>query len=355
MRYSIVVMSDTAEKSNSSNAAALAGKLVPANNDGGESLGRSSKPESERKSFFQRLAQRFRGKTPADFRDDLTDALAEDNTDGSGFSAGEREMLNNILGFREISVEDMMIPRADVIGVDMDTTLGTLLELFESSGHSRMPVYGGDLDDPRGMVHIRDVLGHIARTARTKKPSRAKPGSPAFKKAADNIEHDLTKVDLTKSIGELKLLREVLFVPHSMLAGDLLQRMRATRTQMALVIDEYGGTDGLVSMEDVVEMVVGDIEDEHDDTESSISEQTPGVYVVDGGVALEELADAIGPDFVVGKDGEDVDTIAGLVMAVLGHHPIKGETCVAVPGFDFKVIEAGNRRIRKVRISRTSQ
>jgi CBS domain containing-hemolysin-like protein len=217
-----------------------------------------------------------------------------------------------------------------------------------------MPVYAGDLDDPRGMVHIRDVLGHITRTSRTKKLSRAKPGSATAKKAAENTVLDLGKVDLTKSIGELKLLREVLFVPHSMLAGDLLQRMRATRTQMALVIDEYGGTDGLVSMEDVVEMVVGDIEDEHDDAVSSISEQSPGVYVVDGGVELDELAEAIGPDFVVGKDGEDVDTIAGLIIAVLGHHPVKGETCVAVPGFEFKVLEAGNRRVRKVRISRSS-
>jgi CBS domain containing-hemolysin-like protein len=353
MRYSKNAMSDIPEKTNSPSPTSLVGRPVPANTDIGDPLARSSRPEGERKTLFQRLSQLFRGKASADFRDDLADALAEDDTDGSGFSAGEREMLNNILGFREISVEDLMIPRADVIGVDMDTSLATLLELFESSGHSRMPVYSGDLDDPRGMVHIRDVLGHITRTARTKKLSRAKPGSAASKKAAENTVLDLSKVDLTKSIGELKLLREVLFVPHSMLAGDLLQRMRATRTQMALVIDEYGGTDGLCSMEDVVEMVVGDIEDEHDDADSSIVEQSPGVYVVDGGVELEDLAEAIGPDFVVGKDGEDVDTIAGLIIAVLGHHPVKGETCVAVPGFDFKVVEAGNRRIRKVRISRT--
>lgn len=354
MRYSIAVMSDTPEKTGTASLATLGGRPVAANSDIGDPLSRSSKPEIERKSLFQRLAQRFRGKSPADFRDDLTDALAEDDTDGSGFSAGEREMLNNILGFREISVENMMIPRADVIGVDLDTSLAALLELFESSGHSRMPVYSGDLDDPRGMVHIRDVLGQITRTARIKKPARARAGSAVAKKAADTVALDLSKVDLSKSIGELKLAREVLFVPHAMLASDLLQRMRTTRIQMALVIDEYGGTDGLVSMEDVVEMVVGDIEDEHDDTVNSILEQSPGVYLVDGSVELEELTEAIGPDFVIGKDGEDVDTIAGLIIAVLGHHPVKGETCVAVPGFDFKVVEAGNRRIRKVRITRTA-
>ena len=131
-----------------------------------------------------------------------------------------------------------------------------------------------------------------------------------------------------------------------------MQRMRASRTQMALVIDEFGGTDGLVSLEDVVELVVGDIEDEHDDAVVPIAEQSPGVFVVDGGAELEDVADAIGPDFVIGEAGEDVDTIAGLIISVLGHHPLKGETCVAVPGFEFKVVEAGNRRIHKVRITR---
>lgn len=257
-------------------------------------------------------------------------------------------MLSNILGFREIRVEDVMIPRADVIGVDVETTLAELMELFESSGHSRMPVYSGDLDDPKGMVHIRDVLGWMTRSARTRKPGKPKSG----RRLPDPVPLDLSRVDLTKTIGELKLLRDVLFVPPSMLAGDLMQRMRLSRTQMALVIDEFGGTDGLVSLEDVVELVVGDIEDEHDDAAVPITEDAPGVFVVDGGAELEDVAAAIGPDFVVGEDGDDVDTIAGLIISVLGHHPLKGESCVAVPGFEFKVMEAGNRRIRKVRISR---
>jgi CBS domain containing-hemolysin-like protein len=294
---------------------------------------------AERKTLFQRLVQLVRGKSVNDLRDDLVDVLAENDEHGSSFSAGEREMLNNILSFREISVENVMIPRADVIGVDIETSLGVLLEKFENSGHSRMPVYAGDLDDPRGMVHIRDVLAHITQTARVVK-----------KNAAYLL--DLTQVDLAKTIGQLNLAREVLFVPHSMLAGDLLQRMRATRTQMALVIDEYGGTDGLCSLEDVVEMVVGDIEDEHDDTQSSITELSDGVYVAHGGMDLKELRQVIGADFVVGKSGDDVDTIAGLMIAVLGHHPVNGETCIPVPGFEFKVVEAGNRRIHKVRISR---
>ena len=316
-------------------------------NDNGDGSSRSSRTDGERSGLLRWLAHRFRGKTASDFRDDLADALAEGDGNEAGFSAGEREMLNNILGFREIKVEDVMIPRADVIGVDLDTTLAELLELFETSGHSRMPVYAGDLDDPKGMVHIRDLLGHITRTSRTRKPSRSRS-----RKAEEPIPLDLARIDLAKTIGELRLLREVLFVPHAMLAADLLQQMRSTRTQMALVIDEYGGTDGLVSMEDIVETLVGDIEDEHDDEEVAVREAQPGIFIANGGASLEEVADAIGEDFVVGEAGEAVDTIAGLVISVLGHHPAKGETCVAVPGFEFKVIEAGNRRIRKVRVTR---
>jgi CBS domain containing-hemolysin-like protein len=340
-------MSDIQSKSVSASDMKPAARLAPENSE----PARSPRPDGERKSVLTWLTHRFRGKTAAELREDLADVLADDKGHAaSGFSAGEREMLSNILGFREVRVEDVMIPRADVIGVDVDTTLGELMELFESSGHSRMPVYSGDLDDPKGMVHIRDVLGWMTRSARTRKPTRPKSGSG--RKLPDPVPLDLAKVDLNKTIGELKLLRDVLFVPHSMLAGDLMQRMRSSRTQMALVIDEFGGTDGLVSLEDVVELVVGDIEDEHDAAAVPIIEDAPGVFVVDGGAELEVVAAAIGPDFVVGEDGDDVDTIAGLVISVLGHHPHKGETCVAVPGFEFKVVEAGNRRIRKVRISR---
>lgn len=322
--------------------------------ENGDGPARSPRPEQERRSVLSWLAQRFRGKSASDLRDDLADVLADENETGvSGFSAGEREMISNILGFREVRVEDVMIPRADVLGVDVETTLAELLELFESSGHSRMPVYAGDLDDPKGMVHIRDVLGYITRSARTRKPGKPRAGSA--RKLPEPVPLDLARVDLGKTIAELKLLRDVLFVPHSMLAGELMQRMRASRTQMALVIDEYGGTDGLVSLEDVVELVVGDIEDEHDDAVIPIAEQSPGVFVVDGGAELDEVSQAIGSNFVVGKHGEDVDTIAGLIIAELGHHPLKGETCVAVPGFEFKVLEAGNRRIRKVQITRIAE
>src|SRR5262249_41893806 len=153
----------------------------------------------------------------------------------------------------EVRVEDVMVPRADIEAVEISITLGELLNVFEQSGHSRMPVYSGTLDDPRGMVHIRDVLAHITRSGQSRPdglPREAAPEGPP----------DLANVDLARSIGALELIRTVLFVPPSMLASDLMARMQASRTQMALVIDEYGGTDGLASLEDIVEMVVGDIE-----------------------------------------------------------------------------------------------
>ena len=216
--------------------------------------------------------------------------------------------------------------------------------VFEQSGHSRMPVYSETLDDPRGMVHIRDVLAHITKVARAKKGRATK--KPA---AADAL--DLAHVDLdARRSASSSLIRTVLFVPPSMLASDLMARMQATRTQMALVIDEYGGTDGLVSLEDIVEMVVGDIEDEHDEDEPMITQTGDGVFVVDGKAEIDEVAKMIGEDFAAGEHGEYVDTIGGMIFNTLGRVPARGEVVQAIPGFEFHVLDADPRRVKRVRI-----
>jgi CBS domain containing-hemolysin-like protein len=251
-------------------------------------------------------------------------------------------MLNNILRLREVRVEDVMVPRADIEGVEIGTRLGELMGLFEKSGHSRMPVYAETLDDPRGMIHIRDVLAHITRSARAKKGRG--------RKAAAAAALDLAQVDLARTIGELSLIRPVLFVPPSMLASDLMGRMQATRTQMALVIDEYGGTDGVVSLEDVVEMVVGDIEDEHDDEEPMVTRAGDGIYTVDGRAEIDEVAKMIGDNFAAGEHGESVDTIGGMIFNTLGRVPARGEVVQAIPGFEFHVLDADPRRVKRVRI-----
>jgi CBS domain containing-hemolysin-like protein len=305
-------------------------------------IGVAAEAPAERPSFFERLAGLFRHRNGSSLREEIEDALAETASDAESFSPNERAMLNNILRLREVRVEDVMIPRADIEAVEIGTTLGELLSVFEQSAHSRMPVYAETLDDPRGMIHIRDVLAHITRLARTKKGRGARKATPSAL--------DLSNVDLTKTIGELSLMRTVLFVPPSMLASDLMGRMQASRTQMALVIDEYGGTDGLVSLEDIVEMVVGDIEDEHDDEEPTVTQAGDGIFIVDGKAEIEEVAKLIGDNFKAGEHGEYVDTIGGMVFNTLGRVPARGEVVQAIPGFEFHVLDADPRRVKRVRI-----
>lgn len=306
--------------------------------------GPSSTPPAvpERSSFLDWLSSMFRQKNGTSLREDLTEALSESEADAAAFSPAERAMLNNILRLREVRVEDVMVPRADVEAVEISITLGDLLVVFEQSGHSRMPVYSGTLDDPRGMVHIRDVLAHVTRLARVKTGRSGKPAAAA--------PLDFADIDLSRTIGDLSLIRTVLFVPPSMLASDLMARMQASHTQMALVIDEYGGTDGLVSLEDIVEMVVGDIEDEHDEDVPLITRGGEGIYIVDAKAEIDEVVRVIGPDFAPGEHGEDVDTIGGLILSALGRVPIRGEVVQAVPGFEVHVLDADPRRVKRVRI-----
>jgi CBS domain containing-hemolysin-like protein len=302
--------------------------------------------QSHAPSLFGRLAAFFGHRNGSSLRDDLADALAGT---GSDLSPVEKAMLHNILRLREVRVEDVMIPRADIEAIELSTTLGDLLALFQESGHSRMPVYAETLDDPRGMVHIRDVVAHITQQARQKRPRGATKAAGALLNMAN--------VDLGRTIGELNLIRPVLFVPPSMLASDLMAKMQAARIQMALVIDEYGGTDGLASLEDIVEMVVGDIEDEHDEEEPLITQAGEGVFIVDAKAEIEEVAEKIGGGFKPGEHGEYVDTIGGMIFNTLGRVPARGEVVQAIPGFEFHVLDADPRRVKRVRIveTRTSE
>lgn len=313
-------------------------------------------------SLWSRILRFFRSSDEHSLREDLTDALAAESASGTAFTPEERAMLHNILRLREVRVEDVMVPRADVRAVDLGITLGELMVLFEESGHSRMPVYDDTLDDPRGMVHIRDLVAHFTRQARNRRrgaakstaSSKADNGSAPVKKERTTkaASPDLERIDLSKTVKEAGLIREVLFVPPSMLASDLMQRMQAMRTQMALVIDEYGGTDGLVSLEDIIETVFGDIEDEHDDEADMISRVSEDVFVADARAELEDIAKVVGSDFVVGDKGEDVDTLGGLIFSALGRIPARGEVVQAVPRFEFHVLDADPRRIRRVRLVR---
>ncbi|MFZ2102225.1 MAG: hemolysin family protein [Oricola sp.] len=306
--------------------------------------------------FFHRLLYLFRPQSAATIRENLQDALAGHGEWDQTITPSERAMLHNILRLREVRVEDVMIPRAEVDAVDQKTTLGELLKLFEESGHSRMPVYDETLDDPRGMVHIRDVVAMITKLASEKKRVRRKPGAPPVGHNS-NGQFDLGKVDLDRTIEELKLPRDVLFVPPSMLAADLMARMQAQRIQMALVIDEYGGTDGLVSLEDIVEMVVGDIEDEHDEDEALFSQSENGTIIADARVYLDELSSVLGTEFLEAArtEDDDVDTVGGLIFSILGRIPVRGEVIASFAGYEFEILEADPRRIKRVRIVRAKR
>jgi CBS domain containing-hemolysin-like protein len=338
------------------------GAEASSSEDAGSSNGRQA--ARSQSSFWSRAARILRPVQGSRIREDLADALMTNSAGDDAFSPDERAMLHNILRFREVRVADVMVPRADIEAVDQSITIGELMILFEESGRSRMPVYCDTLDDPRGMVHIRDLLSYVAKQARNKRRASAKPTPASIQAAAATVakaekaprsakpNFDLSRVDLQKSLAEAGIIRKILFVPPSMLASDLLRRMQVNRTQMALVIDEYGGTDGLASHEDIVEMVVGDIDDEHDDDEVMFKRVSEDMFVADARVELEEIAAAIGPDFDIAEQVDEVDTLGGLIFSALGRIPVRGELVQALPGFEFHILEADPRRIKRVRITR---
>jgi CBS domain containing-hemolysin-like protein len=256
-------------------------------------------------------------------------------------------MLQNILALEKRRIGDLMVPRADIIAAQKDTPIGQLLRMFASAAHSRLVVYDDTLDDPIGMVHIRDLVGYLT--------SRAVVGADTAAKRNKLLTADLDprSVNLSEALSATQIVRPILFVPPSMPAIDLLVKMQATRIHLALVIDEYGGTDGLVSIEDIVEQIVGEIEDEHDDeTMTMIVAQNDGSFVADARASLDEAAEKIAPAFAAGEELDDVDTLGGLLVTLAGRVPVRGEI-IAGPGeFEIEVLDADPRRAKRLRISR---
>lgn len=313
--------------------------------DGGRSPGGANLARQS-DSVFNRLRHLF-GLRNGSIRQDLQTALNEQGLGDDHFSADERMLLRNILALRDIRVEDVMVPRADIDAAPTTISLAEMLNEFREVGHSRMPVYGDTLDDPRGMVHIKDLVGFITKTANYQPRSDIKRP----RKFPGNL--DLRQVDLAMPLENARLIRPVLFVPPSMKASVLLAKMQIARIQMALVIDEYGGTDGLVSLEDLVETIVGDIEDEHDeDDRPTIKPDGDASFVADAKVELKEVSEILGPDFDFADYEEDVDTLGGLLFNLLGRIPIRGELIPGPGPFEIEVLDADPRRIKKLRISR---
>ncbi len=319
-------------------------------NDESENTSDPLSPQQRKpERFLERIKALLGLKSGATLREDLKDALAEGQIH-EAFSPQERQMLENVLGLRERRVADVMVPRADIIAVSLDTSLAELLRVFRSASHSRLPVYGETLDEPKGMVHIRDFLDFLSARAEAGAAKRKKRNSTDMGSAVMGA-FDLGNVDLAQMLATTKLVRPILYAPPSMPAMDLMRRMQSTHTHIALVIDEYGGTDGLVSIENLVEMIVGDIEDEHDEIGQSINAAPDGYLLIDARATLEEVGEALKTDFEIHEAAEDVDTIGGYLATIAGRLPARGELILTPSGHEFEVIDADPRRIKRVRVN----
>jgi CBS domain containing-hemolysin-like protein len=294
--------------------------------------------------WLTRFKRMLFGWRAASTRADLELVLTAEQAQ-SDFSPEEAAMLKNILGLRETRIERIMVPRADIVAVQQDIALGELVKVFQVAAHSRLVVYNDTLDDPTGMVHIRDLIAFMAARASREGPATA---------AADNAtasDLNFANINLSAPLAAANIIREILYAPPSMPALDLLAKMQATRIHLALVIDEYGGSDGLVSIEDLVELIVGDIADEHDEQETPpVIRQGDGSFLANGRASLDDVRAAIGSQFDVGNVAEEVDTLGGYLVTKAGHVPVRGELVPGPEPFEAEVLDADPRRVKRVKI-----
>lgn len=277
-------------------------------------------------SLFRRLSNYMRGDNAAamQMRESLEEVIEESDRHSAELSAPERQMLSNLLKFGELRVSDVMIPRADIVAVEEETPLPDFVALFRDVQHSRLPVYRETLDDPIGLVHIKDVMSYLEAQA---------DGSFRWKSG---------------SVSQFK--RNLLFVPPSMPLLDLLLKMQTEHTHLALVIDEYGGTDGLVSIEDIIEEIVGDIADEHDEDSQQVRKLDDGGYIADARIDLKDFRVQTGVALAPEDADQEVDTLGGLVVSLLGRVPQRGEIVTHPSGYEFEVLEADPRRVKRLRV-----
>ncbi|PPR78855.1 MAG: Hemolysin C [Alphaproteobacteria bacterium MarineAlpha2_Bin1] len=232
-------------------------------------------------------------------------------------------LLRNLLSFGDLKVNDVMIPRADIVAVGLSSSIDKIIKAFQKESHSRMPVYKDNLDDVSGVIHIKDIVKFWDRRK-------------AFKLSSH--------------------LKEALFVPPSMSVPDLLLTMRTKRLHMALVVDEYGGTDGLVTIEDLVESIVGDIEDEHDEDEKPLFNiLSDGTIEASGRASTADVEKSLGADFLPEHHDEEIDTVAGVVASLAGRVPQRGEVISHNGGFEFEITQADARRVKKLIIRKITQ
>jgi CBS domain containing-hemolysin-like protein len=299
------------------------------------------KPFESKPGILQKLRRRF--SRNADLRESLETVIKSHAAEmgGPAMADDARSMLGNLLGFSNLRVDDLMVPRADITALDETQTMQDLLAKFTDANHSRLPIFRETLDDVTGMIHVKDFLGWLWAKGKTKKSKAAVSGlSMGAAELATPI----------KAHGNL--LREVLYVPPSMPASDLLLKMKTSHNHLAVVVDEYGGTDGLVSFEDLVEAIVGDIADEHDsdDEAAMIRKQAPDLYVADARISISTLDTMFKVDLLPAEQEDEADTLGGLVFEMGGRVPIRGEIIKHPSGLEFEIMDSDPRRVKKVRI-----
>jgi hemolysin (HlyC) family protein len=282
---------------------------------------RVDRPAAESGSLSRllgRLRRLLRSHNAEDLREAIEDLIEHRNGDETEIRQDELVLLHNVLDLRNRTASDAMVPRVDIDAVEISTPLIEVIRQMNRTAHTRLPVYRETLDHVVGMVHIKDVMACWENPHATKLST---------------------------------IVRRLLFVAPSMPVLELLLQMQVSRIHMALVVDEHGGTDGLITIEDLVEQIVGEIEDEHDEeVEPQVIEQPDGTYLADARVPVDEFEKRVGP-FLTADEREDVETLGGLAFYVAGRVPARGEVIRHSTGIEFEVVEADPRRVRKLRVS----
>lgn len=258
-----------------------------------------------------------RDEPPASLRDELEE-LIEEHREAEPIDPEERALLTNILRLHEVMAADIMVPRVDIVALPVDMPFAEAAKQMAAHGHSRLPLYRDTLDDVVGVLHIKDLLPHVAA------------GTPV---ALDQIA------------------RKALFAAPTLPVLELLKQMRASRIHLALVVDEFGGVDGLITIEDVIEEIVGEIEDEHHEiARPRVVARPDGTLIADARAPLSELAARVKAPLLPPDRAEDIDTLGGLVFALAGRVPGRGEVIPHPAGFSLEVLEADPRRVKRLRI-----
>jgi CBS domain containing-hemolysin-like protein len=301
-----------------------------------------------KEGLWSRLRSKLAGE-PQTLRETLENAIDRGGAESKdGMETEARSMMVNLLEFADTRIEDVMVPRAEIVAIQESATQQELMQRFADANHSRLPVYRETLDDLTGMIHIKDFLNGLVKTSTQKRRGRGPKNGDG--EAPIQRSTSIRASDLKKTVKQAGIVRELLFVPPSMPAADLLVKMQATHLHMAIVVDEYGGTDGLVTIEDLVEIIVGDIADEHDTTEGMIREAGDDTYIADARVPIDEVEELLGISLLSNDEEESADTLGGLIFAMIGRVPTRGEIVRHPGGVEFDVAESDPRRLKKIRI-----